>query len=144
MYAGLIVTLWSNIEGYLKGLVRVSEQIDSTNLKKQPWKIDELKKYYNDKRVIKLDKLESFNFVDAVRIFNNSFKHSEGFIRSDKPDNVKAIELLEQLQAHQQHEEGIRINYEKLPIEELFAASCRFFGVLERLIAGKLGINHGK
>ncbi len=129
MYAALVVSLWSYIEGFLKDLACVCKWARHPNKKPTPFAFKGIKQSFKKESGIDLEKLPKYSTVNAINIFNNSFKHSNGFYRpkSDKPHTRIAPKLLTKWECISKRFVDLKeIDYTKLPIREL-VISCNLF-----------------
>lgn len=157
MYASLVVSIWSEMEHFLKSLVKTCRMAITppdntikpiTNKKiKEIKSIDEVVKFYKSKFRIDLYFLTDFEVIDGIRILNNSYKHSKGFY---KPDASKPATKINQtlLDRWGILNESGEIDYTSLPIKEL-VISCNSFcrallGESSKAIECKLGLKDNK
>jgi hypothetical protein len=78
MYAALVVSIWSEMESFLKALVRMGYSILKEQ-KEPPTRFDRLKNVFENKLDIKLEKCKFYSTIDAIRLLNNYFKHDDGY-----------------------------------------------------------------
>lgn len=135
MYAALIVSIWSEMESFLKSLVRACYTARGEQ-KKLPYKTEVIKKEIERETGIHIDKCKGYITVDAIRILNNSFKHSSGYYRpeADKPHSQINKSLLKKWRI----EEGREIEYSKLPMEKIVLSFCAFCTDLMKKVESKL------
>lgn len=88
-----------------------------------PFKFDDIKKTYKDDLKIDLKTLQDFSTIDAIRILNNSFKHSSGYY---KPDKKQHTQIDKTLLKRWELKTKKKIDYSSLPINEL-VFSCNAF-----------------
>jgi len=136
MYAALIVSLWACVEGYLKGLLSVCRGV--RNLKKKvPYKFDAIKDSFLKEMDINLEQLPRYSTINAIRILNNSFKHSEGYYlpETGKSHTQIAHHLLTKWKCISNRFVELKaIDYDKLPIQELvFTCGTFFEGLSEQI-----------
>lgn len=93
-------------------------------LQLSPYKFAEIKKFFKKEMKIKLEELADYSTIDAVRILNNSFKHSNGFYKPvlNRTDTKIKQSLLTTWDIVKDKE----VDYSKLPIEELVLACGAF------------------
>lgn len=123
MYATLIVSIWSKMESYFKRLSRFSySELGRTG--DPPYKIDKIKAFFLNNLNIDLGTIKKFKTINAIRILNNSFKHENG---KYKPRLNYTLDHIDSTLLHQWNlEEGKRIEYSNLPIQDLVIA-CNTF-----------------
>ncbi len=123
MSAALIVALWSNMENLLKGLITTSQK-GLGQAANPPFKFHLIKEFFATNLGIDLVTLPGYATIDAVRLLNNSFKHSDGHYH---PEAGKAHT---EIQAALANQLGITadtaIEYEKLPMKLLVGACGDF------------------
>ena len=92
-----------------------------------PYSFDEIRKAIKSATDVELGTCADYATVDAIRVLNNSFKHSHGEYRpeKDKPHTQIAKPLLK---AWSVSGKGGEICFAKLPIKDLIAA-CHVFCV---------------
>lgn len=136
MYAALTVSLWSNVEHLLKNMIDICQGALSLNSRIPP-KFDMIKKFFDNKLSIDLEIFGGYSTVDAVRILNNSFKHSDGYYKpkTDKPHTQIDPALLNCWEVVDKYEE---IDYSKLPIMELVLACSDFVQEVRKAIESEL------
>jgi len=128
MYAALVVSLWSLVEGFLKDLIGVYKRSRNSE-KKLKNDFKEIKQFFVKKIGVNVEKICNYSIVNAIRILNNSFKHSEGYYlpESNKPYTRIAPDLLTKWQCiSKRFVDSKEIDYTKLPIRELVIA-CNLF-----------------
>ena len=125
MYAALVVSLWSRIEDFLKNLVDVCMQARNSR-EKFLYKFEDIEKAFEKKIGISLETLSKYSTINAIRILNNSFKHSDGYYMPEETKAHKQIEkpLIEEWNILT---EDSKINYTKLPIRKLVPECNSFF-----------------
>lgn len=124
MYAALIVTLWSCVEGYFKDLLGVCKRKRRSRktVRYRPHNISLIKEGFEKEINVKLDKQQNYEVLNAVRVLCNSFKHSEGFYlpKDEKPDTYIDSALLTKWKCiSNRFVELDEIDYTQLPIQEL-------------------------
>jgi len=124
MYAALVVSLWSCVEGYLKDLLGVCKRAKHPDKKRSVGHCDiRITREAFDKEVnVKLEEQPDYAVVNTVRILCNSFKHSEGFYlpKDEKPDTQIDSDLLTKWNCiSNRFIELKEIDYTKLPVKEL-------------------------
>lgn len=89
-----------------------------------PYAFDEIKKALSRELNVQLGQCAEYAIVDAIRILSNSFKHSNGLYNPQpgKPHTRIDKSLLEKWSI----DERMEIDYSKLPIMDLVAASSIF------------------
>jgi hypothetical protein len=128
MYAGLIVSMWAKIEYMLKQILSTCLcDPEKEERPKVSANIKAIKKDIKDKTGINLLDCEKSETVNAIRILNNCFKHTDGRYRSNNKKPLETIKkyLIQRWNIVGNHEE---IDYSKLPIKELVVA-CGAFGL---------------
>lgn len=127
MHAALLVSIWSEIENFLKSILAICSETDGNKgVIKIPYRFKEIKEAL-EKLGIKIMECDAALIANAVRILNNSFKHDDGQYR---PDNEKP---------HTQIDQNLLSNWEvlkdlndneidcsKLPIQEILK-DCNSF-----------------
>jgi hypothetical protein len=176
MYAALIVGIWSEMEHFLKSVVRLCYQAldkrrialtttkrfceDSLAEKKPtdtlescikamkelasdvPFAFDDIKKALRKEVSIDVEQCTDFLAIDAIRILNNSFKHSRGRY---EPESGQAHTQIHKslLNKWPILDERNEIDYSKLPVEELVLACNGFcqdlLGKVENVLERKCG-----
>lgn len=123
MYAAIIVSIWSNMEHGLKQTVATCAHLLGLD-HGQIFEFGKIKDFFKNELSIGLETLREYDTVNAIRILNNSFKHSDGYY---KPDNTKPHMQIEQsLLKKWNIKEDEKIDYPKLSIEELVLACATF------------------
>ncbi|GEM_PF-2079138 len=133
MYAALIVSIWSEMESFLKTLIRIHYSI-LREQKTPPTRIDHIKKVLENKLGIKLEKCKSYSTVDAIRLLNNLFKHDEGYCvpeseiyKKIKKSPVTRHAIPDRRKRDTKWRGGeIEIKYSALPIQDIISA-CNTF-----------------
>jgi len=89
------------------------------------YKFDDLKSAVKETTSVNVEKCAAYPTVDAIRILNNSFKHSKGHYlpEDDKPFTAISKSLMSKWNIVNEH---ARIEYSKLNIQEL-ATACNSF-----------------
>jgi len=138
MYAALVVSMWSKMESFLKSILSIcSDALRGKEKKtKEPYKFDEIKKSL--KAIgIQVEQCRNYTTVDAIRILNNSYKHSNGHYRPKKNKLHTQIDqdLLSKWKVLKNQNED-EIDYSKLPIQKI-VVDCNSFctDLLERIKA---------
>ena len=130
MYASMVVSLWSDVEHFLKSLLQTCKLKDA-------WDFGKIKKRFGKELDIDFENLDSYSILNTIRILNNSFKHSDGYYKPDK--NMKhtqiSQDLLDEWNILRDNDE---IDYSKLPIKTLVLACNTFANDLLRKIEPKL------
>lgn len=123
MYAALIVSMWSEMEYYLRSLVRACYTARGES-KDLPRDIAAISKAIRSIAGIQIDKCKSYISIDAVRILSNAYKHSNGYYRpkAGKPHTHLRKSILRKWKI----KEGEKIDYSKLPIEKIYSAFTAF------------------
>lgn len=147
MHAAMIVSLWSCVEGFLKDLVHVLERATRSNKTPRAYDFMTIKKGLEKELSITLEEQPNYAVVNAVRILNNSFKHSEGYYvpKKDKAHTQIDADLLTKWKClSDRSSEHWEIDYTKLPVKELVVtcgAFCR--GLLSETKKNLEGLRHG-
>ncbi|MBW2149369.1 MAG: hypothetical protein JRI22_20415 [Deltaproteobacteria bacterium] len=127
MYAALVVSMWSKMESFLKSIVSIcSEALERQEKNNRPYEFKKiLKKLKNFS--IQVEQCANYTTVNAIRILNNSYKHSNGRYRPKKGKSYTQIDkdILSKWQILQDQNED-EIGYSKLPIQEI-VAECNSF-----------------
>lgn len=136
MYAALTVTLWANVEHLLKNMIAICHGALSSN-SRIPFEFGMIKKFFDHELSINLEIFVGYSTVDAVRILNNSFKHSDGYYKpkTDKPHTQIDPALLNDWGVLDNNNE---IDYSKLPIMKLVLACSDFVQELRKAIESEL------
>lgn len=146
MYAALVVSLWSYIEGFLKDLACVCKGARHSNKNHPRFDFKRIKQSFKEIG-IDLKQLPKYSTVNAIRILNNSFKHSDGYYlpESDKPYTYIAPKLLTKWKCISKRFVDLKeIDYTKLPIRELVIDCNLFFQNLLSAVKKNLGkLEHG-
>lgn len=146
MYAALVVSLWSYIEGFLKDLACVCKGARHSK-KKLSYKFGPIKQFFKEEIGIDLKQLPKYSTVNAINIFNNSFKHSEGFYRPKSGKTYTHIDpkLLTKWKSISKRFVDLKeIDYTKLPIRELVIDCNLFFQSLLSVLKKNLEeLEHG-
>ena len=124
MYAALIVSIWSDMEQFLKNLVKNSYEASEKN-GKPLYNIGSIIKFFKKSLSIDLSTISGYSLVNAIRILNNSFKHNEGCYRTDSIGISNKIDqtLLNRWNILDKHH---KIDYAAIPTKELILA-CNAF-----------------
>lgn len=141
MYAALIVSIWSEMESFLKSLVLACYTARGEH-KKLPYKIEGIKKEIKTETGIQIDKCKGYITVDAIRILNNSYKHSSGYYRpeADKPYSQIKKSLLRKWKI----KEDRKIAYSKVPIENIVLSFTAFCTDVMKKVESKLEKRSGE
>lgn len=138
MYGGLIVSIWSKMDSFLKSIVR-AHCTEPEKTKKYQFK--GVKQHIKKKAGIDLEKCNSFKVVNAVRILNNAFKHNSGYYTVKEDDHYNQIDhsLLVQWGLPNELDERNEIDYSKLPIQNIVVA-CNTFctDLLDKVVKQKM------
>lgn len=122
MYASMVVSLWSDVEHFLKSLLKTYHKILIAQIDR--WSFDKIIKGYQKGPYINLEKLESYSILNAIQILNNSFKHNDGYYKPCKGKHTQiSQDLLNEWVILSDNNE---IEYSKLPIKKLVLA-CNVF-----------------
>lgn len=141
MYAVLVVSIWSEMESFLKRLVRL---LYRTNEKSQPvpYKFPAIKGAINNEAGIDLQDCSSYSTVDAIRELNNLFKHSDGYCaHGDKFNLIRKSKLTAMTLTDVWTGKKVMVEYSKLPIHDLLNACNEFCSVLLDRVKNKLKVN---
>ena len=139
MYAALVVSLWADMEEFLKEMICIYNDVLSL-AKKVPYKFGPIKEFYCKTMSVDIASLFDYSVVDALRILNNSFKHNDGYYmpKVDEAHTHISQALLDEWGILVEHKESDKsdkpdepdkpkeIDYTKLPIENLVLA-CNAF-----------------
>ena len=135
MYAALIVSIWARMESFFKTLIKFTHP----DLLKIPYQIKDIKKHFKDDLNIELETISEYETIDAIRILNNSFKHSNG---KYKPKPTKPWDHINPTLLNQWNiKENENIEYAKLPVEDLVIACNAFTSELFARVEAKIN-NH--
>jgi len=142
MSAALVTLLWSCTECFLKDLVGVCRRAlnSNENLSYQFKKIYQfkiIKQSFEREMGINLEQQPNYPIIDAIRILNNSFKHSEGYYlpEKNKPHTQIGKSYLDKWGILDRND---KIDYTKLPFRELVQACNMFFQSLLSAIENNL------
>lgn len=135
MYAALIVSIWSEIEHFLKDIVRAC-YVSRNEQKNVPDRIEKIIKTIEEETGIQIYKCDCYTIINAARILNNSFKHSNGRYKHEPSKTYKQIE--KSLLKKWEIKEGQKINYTKLPIQDIVLACNGFCTDLQNKIKAAL------
>jgi len=139
MHAVLIVALWSKMETELKQLAGIC--CVALSLKEPSYKFEPLKNFLDTCISIDMERYIHYSEVNAIRVLNNSFKHSGGYYR---PDSGKTHTQIDQsLESQFSLVRGSIIDYSRLPIEELVGACSEFSDQLRDEIAERFDVLTG-
>lgn len=123
MYAAIVVSIWSDMEHFLKGLVRTCQKATGMH-GKTPHEFPKIAEFFRKTLIIDLSTLGGYCKVNAIRILNNSFKHNGGHYNPSTEAHTQiSPELLQSWGILGKCEE---IDYAKLPIQHLVTA-CNTF-----------------
>ena len=112
MHAALVVAMWSEMEACLKEVAKYLLCRRGRNAKKaDSLNIDKAKKLFCDEAKIDLDKLKSYDAVDAIRILNNAFKHSQGKLKGQSSRFISQWGVV--------GGDGTAVDYSKLDFDKL-------------------------
>jgi len=138
MYAALTVAIWSNIESFIKETICMCEII---LMQKRP-NLDEIRRMnivkcdeYLNNININLQSLQCYDFVNAVRIISNCFKHNNGkYIEksNNEKNNKKKNKIEEALKREWDLECEKRIVYRKINFHKLIINCGLFCNDLKR------------
>lgn len=143
LYAALVVSIWSEMESFLKRLIFV---IYSTTGKSQkiPYRFDEIKAVIKSGLGIQLERCASYSTVNAIRELNNSFKHSNGFCDSKSYEQIKKSPFVRKVLPDRRKrdtrnfDKKVMVAYSTLPIQEILNACNEFCSVLLDRVENKL------
>jgi hypothetical protein len=124
MYAGLVVAMWSEMEHFLKGLMKQCQNALG-HTPNDVHRFGEIMSYFLSQVGINLSALPYYLHVDAVRILNNTFKHNDGVYA---PVQGQAHTMIDSalLANWKILDADNRIEYSKLPFKELVLACGQF------------------
>lgn len=133
MYAALVVSIWSEMENFLKTLIRMSYSVLGEQ-KTPPARIDQIKNDFENKLGVKLEKCKSYSTVDAIRLLNNLFKHDSGYCdpESEEYKKIKKSSTAKQaIPDKRKHDTRwragkIEVKYSALPLQDIILA-CNGF-----------------
>ena len=128
MCAALVAAIWSRVERRLNELISISQR--SLGLDETPTvRACDFYGFCKDKLGIRLDVLDGYRTVNAIRILNNAFKHNRGHYAVDdaKGNNRIEPELLDQWDVL--GTDGM-IDFTELPVRDLVGACNAFFNAL--------------
>ncbi len=100
------------------------------------YKFLEIKSFFKNEMGIDLEVLPEYKTVDAIRILNNSYKHSNGYYKPEIDKSHTQIDPT--LLAHWSVQCDQEIDYSKLPIKELVIACGKYNQKLIDEIRSKL------
>ena len=159
MYAALVVSIWAEMEYFLKSLIRTcfsilekkkkilektskfcSDALTSSSVDKEalsncikelkdlqagvPYDYKDIEDFFKKEFNIKLDSFKNYKIINAIRILNNSFKHTNGrYEPTDKPYTKIDQKLLDKWGIFEDRKD---FDYSKLPIENLVSV-CNAF-----------------
>lgn len=142
MYAAMIVSLWSSIEGCLKDLLYLCRKARGMNSCVCRFNVRQIRTSFSSHMNINLNELPEYLTVNAVRILSNCFKHSGGYYALHQRPTHEKIDtsVLRQWKCLRTVGEGQeKIEYTKLPIQKIVVASSCFVQELMRFIEKGLG-----
>jgi len=131
MYASVVVSVWAEMELFLKYLIGLCRQIRGKKQAKL-YVFKKIKEAFKKDVDIDIGRCTEYNTVNAIRILNNCFKHSQGKYNPLKDKKAeqkkKEPETIEETLLHRWQilDEGGGIDYSKLSIQEL-VISCNAF-----------------
>jgi len=136
MFGALIVSIWSQLEHFLKGMVEVCHEKECKRENKRSYRFDEIKKCLEKVLSIDLEKWRSYKMINAIRILNNSFKHKNSYYKPEQKKSYEHISptLLQRWDIKNKKE----IDFSKIIIEDLISACAIFHEKLVRAIKEKL------
>ncbi len=123
MYAALVVAIWADMEEMLKGVAGTC--IFALKRKDEvPYQFDKIQRFFMKEFSLEFSNLAGYEMVNAIRILNNSFKHSDGRYRPDKskPHSLVPPDLAVEWKL----EESSAIEYSKLPVGGMVSACYEF------------------
>ncbi len=141
MYAALIVSIWSEMEYFLKSLVRTCYTARGEH-KPLPFRIEDIKRAIEKETGIQIGKCKGYITVDAIRILNNSYKHSNGYYRPEA-DKLHT-QISKSLQKKWKIEEGHNIEYSTLPTEKIVLSFTAFCTNVLKKVESKLKNRSGE
>ncbi len=144
MYATLVVAIWSEMEFFLKGLVR---SLYSTlgRSQKDSYRFDEIKKAIKEVD-IQPERCVFYPTVNAVRELNNSFKHYNGYCDSESchykqiKKSLLTRKALPDRRKRNTKKIGkkVMVEYSKLPFPDILNACNKFCSTLLNRVENKL------
>lgn len=138
LYASLIVTIWSHVEGTLKEIIS-EYQAEKNITKKPPYQFKPISDFFLSDVDINLSNSAQYDIIDACRILNNEFKHSEGKYKPDptKPHTVISSQILSQWQCVNGTDNTI--DYSSLPFPLIIDTVASFVSEIASVTSIKLG-----
>lgn len=143
MYATLVVSIWSEMESFLKRLVFAIYRTTGKS-QKIHYRFDKIKEVIKSGIRIQLERCASYSTVNAVRELNNSFKHSNGFCDSKSYEQIKKSPFARKVlpdrrkRDTRKHGKKVMVEYTKLPIRDILNACNEFCSVLLDRVENKL------
>ncbi|MBL6994743.1 hypothetical protein [Desulfobacula sp.] len=120
MYAALTVAMWSNIESFMKHLIRICETSGYDKFEGGNHQINNISDYFKKNLNIKLLDLKNNEIANTLRVLSNSFKHNNGRYEPDSFPIAESIKLNFDI------EERRPIKYEQLPFQDLIKGGYNF------------------
>lgn len=128
-FAGLVVSLWSNIEYFLSSIPLITKKKRFKNNKIQNI-IDFYKKTYS----ISLDEIEYYNDADFVRELNNAYKHNNSEFKKNVYTAKKELIRLYFSESNERvipksplnRNPSIRINFSNINLKDLIISCGKF------------------
>lgn len=126
MCAALVVSIWSKMESFLKSIASICSEAlgerENNGDASIKGVLKKLKKFG-----IQVKQLTNYATVNAVRILNNSYKHSNGRYspKEGRPHTQIDRDLLSKWKIVK-NQKGDKIDYSRIPIEEIVLA-CNGF-----------------
>jgi hypothetical protein len=136
MYAAMCVHLWSKIEiSFARCIMAWNlEAISEVNF--DTYKINKVSDFFIDTAGIPLDSITNYQFVNALRVLSNCYKHSNG--RYEPGNYPIDPSLLNQWDI----EEGHRIDYLRLPLKDILLRCGEFLKELLDQVRQKIETSH--
>ncbi|RLC33885.1 hypothetical protein DRH14_04150 [Candidatus Shapirobacteria bacterium] len=134
MYASMVVSLWSDVEHFLKSLLRTCYEIRIAQL--DGLGFGGIKRRFKEGFDVNLEELKMFSVLNAINILNISFKHSDGCYQPDQ--GKKHTQISPELLNKWDISDNKEINYSKLPIKTLVLACNAFAKELLNKMESKL------
>lgn len=124
MYAALVVSAWCKMEAFFKLLIKIVNGA-LNRAGEAPYQFDRIKEFFDKNVGLNLETIAEYPTVNAIRILNNSYKHSDG---QYKPDASKPHTRIDQtlLDRWKILDNQNQIDFSKTPIEE-FISCCAVF-----------------
>lgn len=139
MYAALIVSIWSKCEMFLNKIIKLCvKQLGCEEFKK--FGFIKQKNFFSKKAKIDIEKLQSYDYVNATRIMCNLYKHNNSIysVKQRKKDVSDVIASEWKIC------EGKNIDFSKIPIKDIITHCRKFFDALCESVCNRLPKNQDK